>query len=222
MSKENAENIQTAQVNPAPANVETPASVPANGAVSAPVVSPAEKQDAKTTAAFIKMRQELRELKAKQTVAPAVTPPPATPEMEQPKPESIKPIAPPVAPITVNSIEVESANAITELGKDKDLASIPGAIIDLIDMVDNDPRLSRLHNVDPTLAFREAKGILMGKYGISPAPSVPMTATPSGGMSGGNVNLEALLTQVEAATPGTRKYAELVSKVNAEMQKIGK
>lgn len=222
MSEENVENIQNEPVNPTPATPETPAKVTENVAVSAPVETTTEKQDAKVTAAFIKQRQELRELKAKLAAAPAVVPSPAAPVTEQP--QTVEPKEIPQAPapvIAAPSIEVESANAIAEMGKDKDLAAIPGAIIDLLDLVDNDPRLSRLHNIDPVLAFREAKGVLMGKYGIAPTPAMPKSSTPSGGMGGGNTNLESLLEMVAHEKPGSKRFAELADQINAESKKRG-
>lgn len=221
--KENEVKPQTEQVTPSPAAPEVVATTPADGAVSAPVESPAAKQDAKITAAFIKQRQENRELKAKLAAAPAVVPSPATPvNTEVAQTVEPKEITPAPAPVTAApSIEVESANAITEMGKDKDLAAIPGAIIDLLDLVDNDPRLSRLHNIDPVLAFREAKGILMGKYGVSPTPAMPKSSTPSGGMGGGNHNLESLLAMAANEKPGSKRFAELAEQINAESKKLG-
>ena len=218
MDSKDAENTQTATATPAP-STETPASVPISASVSAPVESPAAKQDAKFTAAFIKQRQEIRDLKQKLAAAPASSVPPATPATEQPKPITAQPTPAPVPAPTAIAIVDDSA-AIAELGKDKDLSAIPGSIVELVNMVDSDPVLSKIRDASPEIAYKQAKGLLLEKYGIAPTPPIPKSTTPSGGMvGGGNANLEALLSEIEAATPGTRKYAELVSKFNTEMKK---
>jgi hypothetical protein len=222
MSKENAENIQPAPVAPAPAVAEPVAKAPANGAVSAPVESPTEKQEAKVTAAFIKQRQETRELKAKLAAATASAPPPAVPAApaEQPIAKIETPSPAPAQIQAANGIEEESKKAIEALAKDPDIGKIPGAIIDILEMVDNDARLSRLHGIDPVLAFREAKGVYMANAGIAPAPAVPKSSTPSGGMGGGHTSLEALIADCERYTPGTKEFYTAAKKVEAEMRKL--
>jgi hypothetical protein len=217
---ENAEKIQTEQVTPAPETPTTTAVVETPPSVSEPVKVNTEKQDSKVTAAMIKMRQELREAKrklAQTTPTPATTPPVTT---EQAKPtDTIVPIAP-VQHITEMDIEAESAKAIEDVASDPAIASVPGAVLDIINLVDTDTRLARLHSIDPTLAFREAKGIYLSKSGISAPPAVPIPSTPSSGMSGGNTSLEALIIECDKYKPGTKEYHKLATKIQAEMDKL--
>jgi hypothetical protein len=174
-------------------------------------------QDKKVTAAFIKQRQENRELREK--LAQATATPPPSPIQVTPT-EAAQPVVrvPALAPVVkaVESTLAEEKAVIQDLAADTDLSKIPGAVIDLIDLVDTDSRLSRLNKIDPTLAYREGKAILMQKYGVAPAPVVPLSATPSGGMGGGRTNLESLYKEIEKYQPGSRQFSELANKINAE------
>lgn len=217
MSTEKAEKVQTGEVAPVPPT-PTPASVETTPNEVAPAGGPVEN---KYTAAFIKMRQEKRELKRQLEQAKSTPTPPVAPETESPKPEVKEQPTAPAPKIAEVDIEAESIGAIETMAKDKDIAAVPGAIMDIIDMVDNDPRLSRLHSIDPTLAFREAKAIWSSKVGISTPPPMAKPTHISGGISEGKVDLAALMSQADKLKPGTREYSELVRKINAEMKKQG-
>jgi len=220
MTNENAENIQTAQVAPAPAPTETeatqsPAEVKADSV--SPVEATTEKKD-KQVAAFVKMRQELRELKQKAKAMPTTPTPPAAGPVEDPQPKPVVNQAP--APVEAE-VDIETENAaISEISKDADLAKIPGAIIDLMDMIDGDKRLTRLYKVDPLLAFREAKGVYLAKAGVAEPPIVPKSAPVSGGITTGQTDdLQSMLDQIDKLEPGTKKFTELARKIDAAMKR---
>lgn len=220
---ENVEKIQPAQVNPTPAPA-APAKAPEAVTASAPATSPAEKQDAKVTAAFIAQRKEIRELRQKAALATTATVPPATaPATDPAQQQATTPIASPApAPkIAARDIEAESVKAIEAMANEKDVASVPGAVMDIIQMVDNDPRLSGLHSIDPTLAFREAKNIWAAKMGIGTSPAKPMSTPTSGGMSTSSDDLDAMVAECEKLKPGTREFNILSTKIRAKLVTIG-
>lgn len=223
MENENAEQIQPGQVTPAP---ETPVTQTETAPVeSAPKAeTPSNSQDEavkKQNAAFAQMRRAKREAERKAAQAtPATTPPVVTPPVvEQPKPEPVT-IAP--APVQTNTegIEVESEKAIVELAADKDLAKISGGVYEVVALVDSDPRLMRLHGIDPKLAFREAKEMYLAKAGITAPPPVPKPNTPSGGIGAGAQNLNALYAETEKHTVGTRDWHKAVDRFNAEVKRL--
>lgn len=221
MTNENAEKI-TDKEQVAPAPVE-PVTQTESNPVEAPVntEAPVEaKTESKHISAYVKLRQEKRELKQKLAEAQAKTaPPPATEVEEQGKPEAKAQTAAP-APVKAEvDIEAESLKAIQSMSEDGDVAKVPGSIIDIIEMVDSDPRLSRLHSIDPTLAFREAKAIWASKLNIGKAPPVPKPTTISGGINSGKTDLESMLNQIEKLQPGTKEFSVLARKIDAEMNK---
>lgn len=189
-----------------------------------PEVNHSEENNKKQIAAFIKMRQENRELKRKleQVKSASIAPQQNIENKEedgksyenvsaQPKQKS-EPTQPEVN--SEKDIEEEGHQAIEELANDKQVSSVPGAIIDIVGMVDHDPRLSRLYKIDPTIAIREAKNIWASKLGISNStPSIPKDSTPSGGI-GVKTDLVALFNQLDKETPGSAKYSDLVKKIN--------
>lgn len=214
---ENTEKIQTEQVTPVPATPVTQTEVKTES-VAVPVANPTEEANKKQTAAFIKMRQELRDSKRKLAEVATATPPPVVQETAQPQTNTNERTAP--APIKAEvDIEAESVKAIEQMSMDADVRAVPGAIMDLIDMVDNDPRLSRLHNIDPVLAFQQAKSIWASKVGISAAPIVPKPTTVSGGIPQGHKDLNALMTEIDKHRPGTREYSRLAREIDAEIKK---
>lgn len=215
-----AEKTQTEQAPPAPATetkevTQTPV-VEAKSDSVKPVEATTESN--KQTAAFVKMRQELRELKRKASAIPATPPPAATTETEAPPTTSVNTAPAPKAEV---DIEAESVKAIQNMANDTDLAKMPGAIIDLCEMVDSDPRLTRLHDIDPVLAFREAKGLYLSKAGISTPPPVPKPTNVSGGIPPGGKDLQALTDDLKKYHPGSREFSRLVAEINAEAKKQG-
>ena len=102
---------------------------------------------------------------------------------------------------------------------DKDVQSVPGALMDIMDIVDTNPKIAKLNAIDPALALREAKSIWAANLGIAPAPVAPVATKTSGGMSTGPQDLQALFAAVDAAQPGTKAYRDAVAKVNAAMNK---
>jgi len=220
MNIENDVNNQTEQVKPSPATLETDATISGSGAVAVPAESPAVVQNNKQTSAFIKMRQELRDLKHKQAMAtPANVP---TPILETEQAQTATVVIPPTpAPVmaVVGIAEIEK-QAIKELSEDKVLAKVPGGLMEVLALIDNDPRLSRLYNeIDPALAIREAKNIYFSQAGIAPAPALPKSSTPSGGMGTNSTNLESMLNEIDTCQPGTKQFADLATKITAEMKK---
>ena len=220
MSVNNAVAINpvVAPVTPAPAIQPAHMAAPVPAPVVPPVESPAEIQDKKVTAAFIRQRQEIAELKRKQNQATPATPPAPAPVAEPAaQPVVSAPTVP--APQAVASIE-EEKEAISNLGNDKDLKSIPGSIMEILDMVDASPRLKRLYDYDPTVALREAKGIFLAKAGVAPAPPLPVPVKTFGGMGGGTTNdLQEMINQCNKLQPGTREFTQLANKINVERNK---
>lgn len=216
---ENAVNDQKAQVTPAPAT-PAPQAETKPDAVTTPAQGNAE-HDKKMNAAFAAMRKKAREaereLEALKSSAPPAT---AAETQEPPKTEAkVVPIVPAPKRAEVD-IEAESVKAIEAISVDKDVMSVPNAILDIIDMVDKDSRLARLHNIDPVLAFREAKAIWASKVGVSAPPPMPKSAPISGGISTGGEDLAALVDAAEKATPGSKQFFALAKKIDAEMKKL--
>lgn len=225
MSANNAEIVKPGveAVAPATPTVEAPAKAEATTPVVVPPAeSPAEKQDKKVTAAFIAQRRENRELKEKLAKASAsVTTPPPAPVVEgQAQPQTPQVIPAPAQEKAVFDIEDESVKAVQELAKDPSVASLPGALIDIMNMVDTDKRLIRLHNVDPKLAFEEGKKMYLATAGISATPPpIPLTNTPSGGMGGSpKENLDALYNELDRHRAGTREWYLVANKINAQLK----
>lgn len=217
MSNEITEKIQQVQVAPVP-ETPAPAKVETAPVEAPPVVSPTEEVNKKTTAAFVKMRMENRELKQKLAMANTNTVPPVAPAPAEAAPEVKKEIPPVPAPIkTEVDIEAESVKAIEMLGQDKEIGAVPGAVMDIVEMVDNDPRLARLHNIDPVLAFREAKALWLNKAGITTAPLIPKPNTQSGGVVKGEEDLESLIAKARSLTPGTKAFSDTAQKIRAAM-----
>ena len=218
---ENTEEVTTdnEQVNPAPATVETPASVDTPIVAEAPV-SHTEKQDARMTAAFIAQRKRIKELeRALSGSNPAIPSPAPAPSVEQatePKP-AVPPAPAPV--IAVDDVEELEKQAMTELATDKDLAKIPGGVIEVMSMVDNDKGLSRIAKIDPRLAFREAKSMYMQTLGISAPILTPKPSSAPGGVPVGSADLTALVNAMDNAKPGTKEYWDLAKKLDEALEK---
>lgn len=213
MSEKTAEIIQKEVVAPAPLT-PTPAKVETPPTVSVPADNHAEY---KQTQAFIAMRKENREMKKKLAEVNANPPAPVVPVKQVEQAENVtttptEPVIRPAAPAPKAAevdIETESAKAIEELATDKQVAALPGGILDIINLVDNDPRLARLHNIDPTIAFREAKNIWLAKIGINTPPPIPKATNVSGGIQDGQNDLQAIKAELDNLQPGTKRWSEL-------------
>jgi hypothetical protein len=212
MEDKNAANIQDGQVAPAPVTPTT--QVETKPIVSAPADNHAEN---KQTQAFIAMRKENREMKKKLAEVNANTPPAVAEEPVQSESVTVTPTTPKVAApapkVAVRDIEAESAKAIEVLANDRQISAVPGSILDIISMVDNDPRLSSLHNIDPTIAFREAKNLWLEKTGIAPQAITPKPTSATGGPSKGSTDLQALIEEAHITPPGTKRFNELYKKI---------
>jgi hypothetical protein len=199
----------------------TPAPVPVKTEV-VEAVTPVDSHTevAKHNAAFAAMRREAREAKNKLKAYESAIPPQAV-KTEVPAVSEVKPevTAAPVPVRTEVDVEAESERAVVELSKDRELAQVPGAIVDIITMVDTDPRLARLHAIDPTLAFREAKGIYFSKAGISATPPIPKSVPAPTGVRGANEDLAVLLNELDNCHPGTKRFNELKKKLDAARRK---
>lgn len=219
-----AEKIQTAEATPAPQPPAPQAETKAESVEVKPVDAKTESIK-KQEAAFIKMRQENRELKKKMaaaTVTPTLPPATETPEAATEAPKVV-PQAPAPA-IAENDIAKLEKQAIKELSEDKALAKIPGGVMEVLNAIDEDPRLTRLYNeIDPGLAIREAKNLYLSKMGVAEtAPAVPVSKAPTGGVGGGGVDLDALIAEADKHRPGTLEWHKAVQKVNAELKRLGR
>lgn len=219
MENKTAEEVnQVEQVNPAPATEPVAKQEPTTTVDVKPTEANVEKK--KEASAFIKMRIENRELKRQ--LAAMATPTPATPQTEAPAPTPAPVVAPaPSVPAQNNAVNLEEERkALDALATDPDLAKMPNGLIDVMEMVDADPRLSKLRDFDPTIAYREAKTAYLAKAGVTAAPPVPVAHTPAGGVGGGGNDLAALVAECEKLKPGTKEFNSLVKKINAEMGKL--
>lgn len=223
MSVNNAEIVKPEAVAVAPATptTETPAKVEVTApVVTPPAESPAEKQDKKVTAAFIAQRRENRELKERlaKATANATTPAPAPVVGEQAQPQTPQSVPAPVQEVkTAYDIEEESVKAVQDIAKDPSVASLPGALIDIMQLVDTDKRLIRLHNVDPKLAFEEGKKMYLASAGIATPPPIPLPNASSGGMGGGShQDLTALYNELDRHRAGTREWYLVANKINEQ------
>jgi hypothetical protein len=223
--KENVETIQPMQVTPTPA-AAAPSAAPATPVVEAAPATPeaAKPQDDKAVAAFIKQRQQHKadkqriaaleaQLAAPQS-APAATPPALAPVA----PATITPVqsqAKPTEPVVV----LDETAAIQATAMDKDVQSVPGAIMDIMDIVDTDPRIGKLNAIDTNLAYAEAKKVWLQRLAIAPTPPIPVAVKTSGGMSAAHEDLASLFAAVDKEKPGTKAYREAVAKVNEVMNK---
>lgn len=221
MSEKTAEQVQTTEVTPAPQTPTTQVETKPSAEVK-PTEVKVESKDSKANAAFIAQRHKIKELERKlaQTNAAPVPPAPA-PVTEAPVAVTPAPQVQTTAPAPIYAEldgEIEK-QAITDLSKDVDLAKIPGGVIDVLDLIDTNPRLTKLYNFDPKLAIREAKDMYLSKSGISAPPPVPVSSTPSGGMGAEKKNdLEALVAHAESLKPGTQEWYKAIAKVNAELK----
>jgi hypothetical protein len=219
MSEQNTEITNNTEVKPVPptptTQVETKVDV-----VAAPVNNPTE-YDKKATAAFIKQRQEIREMKRKLAEVTAANP--AHPVIveklpDNPQEVTVTPptqVAAPAPRVAEVDIDAESAKAIEGIASDADVSKVPGGVLDIINLVDTDPRLARLHNIDPTIAFREAKNIWLAKTGIGQPPPIPKDSTPVGGQMSAPTNFEALNNELMSTPPGSKRFYELAKQVRA-------
>ena len=213
---ENAENKdQKPEVTPAPSTSTAPTQpvVKANEAV--PATSKAED---KNVAAFIRMRQErkadkqrIAELEARIS-APQTAPQqtaPQTSAVQQPVQTEVKP--------SVETVATEE-NAIKTVAADPDIMSMPGGIVEVMELVDKDKRLSQLNAIDSNLAYSEAAKMFKAKYNISASPApVPVPTRISGGNPGevGKENLDELYAQLDKLNPASKQFGEAVEKINA-------
>ena len=215
---ENTEKIQQSEVAPVP-QTPAPAKVETTPVVAEPVESPAEKQDKKITAAFIAQRQKIRELEAKAKAAP-VAPSPATTEPVEAPQVVVQPQQAPAPVIAESGIDAAiEKQALADLANDKELSKVSMGVVEVLEMIDTDPRLGRLYRVDPKLAIREAKSEYMSKLGITSAVPMPVSTAPSGGMGGGGADLEAMYSQIESLKPGTIEWQRLAHKIDAELKR---
>lgn len=209
-----AEKTQEPTGTPAPVVTE-PTQAPV---AQAPV--PADSTvESKNVSAFIRMRkadkankQKIAELEAKLAAAPVV------PAVETPAPtQTVAKVTPAPAPVAETVVSEEAA--IQEIAKDADVIAVPGGIIDIMDLVDSDPKLSRLNEIDHRLAFTEAKKLWASKLGIGATPPTPVPSKISGGISKDTTDLGELFKAVDQAKPGSKAYREAVKKVNEAMAK---
>ena len=215
-----AENTATEQGTPAPVT-PTP-QVETKPSESAPKAeNPSNSQDEavkKQNAAFAQMRRAKREAERKAAQAqPATTPPP--PAVEAVKPEVVTATPAPVQTIT-EGLEAESEKAIMELASDADISKISNGLLEIISLVDSDPRLIRLHSIDPKIAFKEAKEMFLSKAGITAPPPMPKSNTPSGGIGIGADNIDALYAETQKHPIGSRNWQKAVDAFNAEANRL--
>lgn len=221
---ENTEKVKTnnEQVAPVPVTTAVVANPASPVIVAAPVESHTEeKQDAKMTAAFIAQRKRIKELERMvKGGSPAVAPSPAPASAveQDTEPKTVIPPAP--APvIAVDDVAELEKQAMDELYKDESLRKINGGIIEIMSLVDNDKGLSRIAQIDPRLAYREAKSMYLNSLGVSAPVLTPKPTNVSGGVPVGDSDLTALTNALDKAKPGTKEFWDLAKKLDEAMEK---
>ena len=201
--------------------VAQPAPVAADKTPEAAQAAPSASTDeiSKSNLAFIKMRQEkkeakrrIAELEAKLAAASKPAEPEATPAAAAAEPRVIQ-AAPQAEPENAEKTALES------LARDKDLSGISGGMVEVMDLLDGDTRLTRIFAIDPSLAVREAKAMYLAKIGVSTRPSsAPVASPPAGGVRAASKDLTALFAALDKVNPGTKAYNDLVDQINKARQ----
>lgn len=186
--------------------------------VQPPVVKPDADFAKKSNIAFIKMRQERAELKRKiaelEKVTSAAAPAQAglTSNIDR---DSIK--AEVLAELRNQELtkdrDLKRERAYETLATNEDIMSVPTGIIDVMELVDSDARLSRLNEVDPELALSEAVKVWKERKGLS--PSVIPTSTNHVAKKGTVNNLQSVLNKLDTLTPGTSEFNKVYAELKA-------
>ena len=220
------ENTNPAEQTPVTATPTEPTQVQPVPAQEAPKEAPVSNTEDKTASAFVRMRQarkadkqRIAELESKLAGAQPVQ----TPVVPAPAPSvNIQPTPTPI-PANVPEKPADSeAEAIKVLANDPDVGSIPGGIVEILDMIDKDSKLAKLEAIDPKIAYAEAAKLWKESKGISKAPAVAAPVQISGGITGSNADLEAIYAELDKAKPGSKRYAELTAQMNAKLGVTGK
>ena len=220
------ENTNPAEQTPVTATPTEPTQVQPVPAQEAPKEAPVSNTEDKTASAFVRMRQarkadkqRIAELESKLAGAQPVQ----TPLVPAPAPSvNIQPTPTPI-PANVPEKPADSeAEAIKVLANDPDVGSIPGGIVEILDMIDKDSKLAKLEAIDPKIAYAEAAKLWKESKGISKAPAVAAPVQISGGITGGKADLEAIYAALDKAKPGTKEYRELTDRMNAALGVNGK
>ena len=226
------ENNNPAEQTPVTATPTEPTQVQPVPAQEAPKEAPVSNTEDKTASAFVRMRQERRALKQRvaelENAKPVPQPVQEQPKVETPTPPAPAPevnIQPTPTPIPANVPEKPAdseAEAIKVLANDPDVGSIPGGIVEILDMIDKDAKLAKLEAIDPKIAYAEAAKLWKESKGISKAPAVAAPVQISGGITGSNADLEAIYAELDKAKPGSKRYSELTAQMNAKLGVTGK
>ncbi len=218
---ENAENTnQTPAGTPAPATTQEPTQPKVEGNEAAKAVPATSKAEDKSVSAFIRMRQERKADKQRIAELEArISAPQTAPEPEQPapKPSIVQQPTQQAAKPVENAVATEET-AIKAIAADPDIMSMPGGIVEIMELVDKDKRLAQLNAVDPNIAYSEAAKMFKAKYNISSTPAtVAEPLRVSGGSPGavGRENLDELYASLDKMHPGSKKYGEALEKINA-------
>ena len=220
------ENTNPAEQTPVTATPTEPTQVQPVPAQEAPKEAPVSNTEDKTASAFVRMRQarkadkqRIAELESKLAGAQPVQ----TPVVPAPAPSvNIQPTPTPI-PANVPEKPADSeAEAIKVLANDPDVGSIPGGIVEILDMIDRNDKLAKLEAIDPKIAYAEAAKLWKENKGISKAPAVAAPVQISGGITGGKADLEAIYAELDKAKPGSKRYAELTAQMNAKLGVTGK
>ena len=216
---ENAENInQPPTGSPAPATTNEPTQPIVKEGEAAQAVPAISKAEDKSVSAFIRMRQERKADKQRiaELEAKIPAPQPATQQVapqsnivQQPSQQAVKPV--------VNTVATEE-EAIKTIAADPDILAMPGGIVEVMELVDTDNRLTQLNAIDSKLAYSEAAKIFKAKYNISSKPAtIPEAARISGGSPAevGKENLDELYRSLDKMHPRDKKFGETVEKINA-------
>lgn len=195
--------------------------------------------------AYIKMRQEKKALKAELEALRAAKAAPQTPQAQpgvvtpaQVAPETNQGQAIAYDPIRLKAeiiAELQQAQnreqaeaqkqaaeeaALKALAEDSDISSVPDGIAEVLDLIDNDPKLAKINAIDPTLAIQQAKIVFCSKKGITPsAPAPVMHPRGSGSMPTQMTDFDAIAKKLKTTQPGTKEFNLLVAQLNEAARK---
>jgi len=173
----------------------------------------------KANFAFIKLRQERSalkkenaELKARGTTGQAAS----AADGKDVEAEISRRVAQEVEKETHKlSIAGKEEKALSDLASDAEISALPSGVMDVIDLVDSDSRLSRLYAVDPEVAISEARKLYKARKGIT-STTVPVDRTPTAKLTVADAkDKQAILAKMSKLQPTSKAWKELYKQLKS-------
>ena len=191
---------------------------------------PVKSEGTKQATAFYEMRKREKALKD-QVAQLEESIKKVTPVIDQPvNPEDTTPTVTPVqaavqTPAVTPEAEKVDLVKLTTQADDLMLADIeiqkdPGAVFEIMDLVEHDAYLARLNSADPYLARKMALEKWKETNNIADTTTVAQPIASSSNVNRGNSNVDTMLATLKTLKPGTKEYSECLAKiVNAQNNK---